>query len=191
MSKSRLDDSQIDLNRSPSHLLHRVLQMALDLFVEEAGPGAVTQRQFAVLAAVAADDGPTQSRLVKATGIDRSTLADMVARMIDKGLLTRERSVKDARANSVGLTDLGRQTLSDMTPKVAASDSRLLAHLSAGKRDGFIKLLREFVRSSEETDASPPETLPKPKKKSDKAAKAPKAEKKKKKKKKLSGDLAL
>jgi len=188
MSKSRLDDSLIDLNRSPSHLLHRVLQMALDLFVEEAGPGAVTQRQFAVLAAVAADEGPTQSRLVKATGIDRSTLADMVARMIDKGLLTRERSVKDARANSVGLTDLGRHTLSDMTPKVAAADSRLLAHLSAGKRDSFIKLLREFIRSGEETQEGTLELPSKPKKKADKA---PKAEKKKKKKKKAANDLAV
>jgi DNA-binding MarR family transcriptional regulator len=188
MSKSRLDDSLIDLNRSPSHLLHRVLQMALDLFVEEAGPGAVTQRQFAVLAAVAADEGPTQSRLVKATGIDRSTLADMVARMIDKGLLTRERSVKDARANSVGLTDLGRHTLSDMTPKVAAADSRLLAHLSAGKRDSFIKLLREFIRSGEETQEGTLELASKPKKKADKA---PKAEKKKKKKKKAANDLAV
>jgi len=188
MSKSRLDDSLIDLNRSPSHLLHRVLQMALDLFVEEAGPGAVTQRQFAVLAAVAADEGPTQSRLVKATGIDRSTLADMVARMIDKGLLTRERSIKDARANSVGLTDLGRHTLSDMTPKVAAADSRLLAHLSAGKRDSFIKLLREFIRSDEETQDGTLELAAKPKKKADKA---PKAEKKKKKKKKAANDLAV
>jgi len=188
MSKSRLDDSLIDLNRSPSHLLHRVLQMALDLFVEEAGPGAVTQRQFAVLAAVAADEGPTQSRLVKATGIDRSTLADMVARMIDKGLLTRERSVKDARANSVGLTDLGRHTLSDMTPKVAAADSRLLAHLSARKRDSFIKLLREFIRSGEETQEGTLELASKPKKKADKA---PKAEKKKKKKKKAANDLAV
>jgi DNA-binding MarR family transcriptional regulator len=190
MSKSRLDDSLIDLNRSPSHLLHRVLQMALDLFVEEAGPGAVTQRQFAVLAAVAvaADEGPTQSRLVKATGIDRSTLADMVARMIDKGLLTRERSVKDARANSVGLTDLGRHTLSDMTPKVAAADSRLLAHLSAGKRDSFIKLLREFIRSGEETQEGTLELASKPKKKADKA---PKAEKKKKKKKKAANDFAV
>ena len=188
MSKSRLDDSLIDLNRSPGHLLHRVLQMALDLFVEEAGPGAVTQRQFAVLAAVAADEGPTQSRLVKATGIDRSTLADMVARMIDKGLLTRERSAKDARANSVGLTDLGRHTLSDMAPKVAAADSRLLAHLSAGKRDSFIKLLREFIKSGEETDESLPDPAAKPKKKADKA---PKAEKKKKKKKKAANDLAI
>ena len=188
MSKSRLDDSLIDLNRSPSHLLHRVLQMALDLFVEEAGPGAVTQRQFAVLAAVAADEGPTQSRLVKATGIDRSTLADMVARMIDKGLLTRERSIKDARANSVGLTDLGRHTLSDMTPKVAAADSRLLAHLSAGKRDSFIKLLREFIRSGEETQDGTLELASRPKKKADKA---PKAEKKKKKKKEAANDLAV
>jgi DNA-binding MarR family transcriptional regulator len=162
--------------------------MALDLFVEEAGPGAVTQRQFAVLAAVAADEGPTQSRLVKATGIDRSTLADMVARMIDKGLLTRERSAKDARANSVGLTDLGRHTLSDMTPKVAAADSRLLAHLSAGKRDSFIKLLREFVRSGEETNEGALVLATKPKKKADKA---PKAEKKKKKKKKAANDLAI
>ena len=188
MPKSRLDDGPIDLNRSPSHLLHRVLQMALDLFVEEAGPGAVTQRQFAVLAAVTADDGPTQSRLVKATGIDRSTLADMVARMIDKGLLTRERSSKDARANSVGLTDLGRHTLSDMTPKVAAADSRLLAHLSAGKRDSFIKLLREFIRSGEETNESALELATKPKKK---AGKTLKTEKKKKKKKKTPNDLAI
>ncbi len=188
MSKLRLDDSPVDLNRSPSHLLHRVLQMALDLFVEEAGPGAVTQRQFAVLAAVAADEGPTQSRLVKATGIDRSTLADMVARMIDKGLLTRERSAKDARANSVGLTDLGRQTLGEMTPKVTAADSRLLAHLSAGKRDSFIKLLRDFIRSSEETDEGAKDPVAKPKKKADKALKA---EKKKKKKKKTANDLAV
>lgn len=188
MSKPRLDDRAIDLNRSPSHLLHRVLQMALDLFVEEAGPGAVTQRQFAVLAAVAADEGPTQSRLVKATGIDRSTLADMVTRMIDRGLLTRERSVKDARANSVGLTDLGRQTLSDMTPKVYAADDRLLAYLSSGKRDSFIKLLREFVRAAEEPSEETPEAITKPKKKSDKP---PKAEKKKKKKKKATNDLAV
>ncbi|MEY4248621.1 MAG: hypothetical protein RJA87_254 [Pseudomonadota bacterium] len=188
MSKSRLGDSLMDLNRSPSHLLHRVLQMALDLFVEEAGPGAVTQRQFAVLAAVAADEGPTQSRLVKATGIDRSTLADMVARMIDKGLLTRERSAKDARANTVGLTDMGRQTLSDMAPKVAAADHRLLAYLSSGKRDSFIKLLRELVRSAEETPEETPEPPTKPKKKSDKASKA---EKRKKKKKKAANDLAI
>ena len=41
------------LERSPSHLLHRVLQLALDIYAEECGEAGVTQRQFAVLAAVA------------------------------------------------------------------------------------------------------------------------------------------
>ena len=63
------------LARSPSHLLHRVLQLALDIYAEESGSGGITQRQFAVLAAVAENQGVTQTGLVRATGIDRSTLA--------------------------------------------------------------------------------------------------------------------
>ena len=73
------------LERSPSHLLHRALQLALDIYAEETGADAVTQRQFAVLTAVMSHEGCTQSDLVKATGIDRSTLAELVARLIGKG----------------------------------------------------------------------------------------------------------
>jgi len=40
------------LGASPSHLMHRVLQLALDIYAEEAGPDGLTQRQFAVLEAV-------------------------------------------------------------------------------------------------------------------------------------------
>src|SRR5690606_32646506 len=91
------------LAESPSHLIHRALQLALDIYAEEAGPEGLTQRQFAVLEAVAARSGLTQTDLVKATGIDRSTLADLVARMTTKGLLERERSALDARAKAVRL----------------------------------------------------------------------------------------
>src|SRR5580658_6450289 len=123
------------LDRSPSHLLHRALQLALDIYAEEAGPDAVTQRQYAVLAAVAAQEGLTQTDLVRATGIDRSTLADLVARMIGKGLLARQRSASDARANVVTLTADGRGALDVAAPKVAAADARILELLPARKRD--------------------------------------------------------
>ncbi len=92
------------LDRSPSHLLHRALQLALDIYAEETGPEAVTQRQYAVLSAVAAQEGLTQTDLVRATGIDRSTLADLVARMIGKGLLARQRSAS-GRAGQHGEPD--------------------------------------------------------------------------------------
>ena len=76
MSKGKRETSG-PLDRSPSHLLHRALQRALDIYAETAGPTAVTQRQFAVLAAVAAHEGLTQADLVRSTGIDRSTLAEL------------------------------------------------------------------------------------------------------------------
>src|SRR5271154_2450692 len=104
------------LERSPSHLLHRALQLALDIYAEETGPDAVTQRQYAVLAAVAAHEGLTQTDLVRSTGIDRSTLADLVARMIGKNLLARQRSASDARANTVSLTAEGRSALDEAAP---------------------------------------------------------------------------
>src|SRR5579871_6243727 len=96
------------LEQSPSHLLHRALQRALDIYVDEFGESGITQRQFAVLAAADEREGATQADLVRITGIDRSTLADMARRMIGKGLLERERSNVDARANAVRLTEEGR-----------------------------------------------------------------------------------
>ena len=56
MAKTKSESSG-PLDKSPSHLLHRALQRALDIYAETAGPTAVTQRQFAVLAAVAAREG--------------------------------------------------------------------------------------------------------------------------------------
>ena len=152
------------LERSPSHLLHRALQLALDIYAEETGPDALTQRQYAVLAAVAAHEGLTQTDLVHATGIDRSTLADLVARMIGKSLIARERSTADARANTVRLTDTGRAALAATGPRVAAADARILNLLPARKRDAFLSVLHEMGRV---TDAAPAaaETASKAKKK--------------------------
>jgi DNA-binding MarR family transcriptional regulator len=164
------------LERSPSHLLHRALQLALDIYAEETGPDALTQRQYAVLAAVAAHEGLTQTDLVHATGIDRSTLADLVARMIGKGLIARERSTSDARANTVSLTDAGRAALNATGPKVAAADERILKLLPSRKRDAFLSVLHGMGG----VETAPAEAAPKVKKKKKakavKIAKPPKAD---------------
>jgi len=164
---------QVDvLARSPSHLLHKVLQLALDIYVEETGKGALTQRQYAVLAAAATVDGASQTDLVNMTGIDRSTLADMVARMIEKGWLGRERSKVDARAKTVRLTDKGAQALKEIAPKVAAADERILSNLVASRRSGFISALGFLADFTGE--AALEEAAAKKKKKADKTAKLPK-----------------
>lgn len=159
------------LEQSPSHLLHRALQRALDIYAEEFGEGGVTQRQFAVLAAADEREGATQADLVRTTGIDRSTLADMARRMIAKGLLERERSNVDARANAVRLTDAGREALAEARPKMAAADGRLLKLISGGgRRTTFIGLLRDLAKVGVEP-------APKSKPQKAKAAKASKPDK--------------
>lgn len=144
-----IPSSTPSLERSPSHLLHRALQLALDIYTVETGPVAITQRQYAVLAAVAANEGLSQTDLVRATGIDRSTLADLVGRMIAKGYLARERSAEDARANTVKLDEAGRAVLDATAPRVAAADQRILELLGAKKRDPFIEALRRLARAGE------------------------------------------
>jgi len=137
---------------SPSHLMHRVLQLALDIYSEEAGADGPTQRQFAVMEAVAAKEGLTQTDLVRATGIDRSTLADLVTRMTAKGLLDRERSTIDARAKAVRLSEAGAELLASARPRVEAADKRIMALLPKGKREGFIELLSDLATAA---DAAP------------------------------------
>ena len=141
MAKTKLEPAG-PLDRSPSHLLHRALQRALDIYAETAGPTAVTQRQYAVLSAVAAREGLTQADLVRSTGIDRSTLAELVARMLGKGLIARERSNEDGRANTVSLTDKGRTALDEAEPRARAADDAILKLVPQGKRGGFLSALR-------------------------------------------------
>jgi MarR family transcriptional regulator, temperature-dependent positive regulator of motility len=184
-TKSGAKSGVAALDQSPSHLLHRALQRALDIYVEEFGESGITQRQFAVLAAADEREGATQADLVRITGIDRSTLADMARRMIAKGLLERERSNVDARANAVRLTDAGRAALADARPKMAAADAKLLKLISGGgRRTTFLSLLRDLAKSAVPETAKPKAEkvkAPKPAKPA-KAAKAHKGGKKAKKK---------
>jgi len=150
MAKTKSAKSASALERSPSHLLHRAVQLALDVYADELGPGAITQRQFAVLAAAAEHDGATQTDLVRLTGIDRSTMAEMAARLIAKGLLERRRSSLDARANAVSLSPAGLAVLEEARPKMAAADARLLKLISGGgRRQAFVGLLQDLIAGAE------------------------------------------
>ncbi len=127
-----------NLNASPSHLLHRAQQMAANHSAAALKSAGITLRQFALLAALSGNDGVSQSDLVNATGIDRSTLADMVARMEDGGLIKRASSKTDARAKSVSLTAKGKKAFDKAAPAVAKADDALFAALPKMKQDALM-----------------------------------------------------
>lgn len=135
------------LERSPLHLLHRAGQCAAEIFQIELGGDDLTPRQYAVLLTVAQNEGLNQTQLVELTGIDRSTLADIVRRMLKKGLLQRRRTRDDARAYSVKLTDQGSRILKAHDPLARRVDERILASLPNSQRDRFLQDLNAIVQA--------------------------------------------
>lgn len=135
------------LERSPLHLLHRVGQCAEDLFQLEMSGIDLTPRQYIVLLTVSKAEGLSQTDLVEKTGIDRSTMADLIRRMLKKGLLQRRRSHEDRRAYSVSLTEEGSRALSAAEPVASRADDRLLVALPAPMAEEFVSSLTTIIRA--------------------------------------------
>lgn len=139
---------------SPAHLLHRAEQCAADIFMRVAPAGLLTPRQYAILAAIQANEGISQTGLVEKTGIDRSTLADIVRRMLEKGLVQRERTTEDARAYAVHLTRKGSDMLRKMRPYAEEVDRQILQSVPEEYRKVFFMMLNGMV-----TDLAGPDTV--------------------------------
>jgi DNA-binding MarR family transcriptional regulator len=137
------------LSASPSHLLRRAEQYAAEIFLR-AGTDGVTLRQTVLLAAIGEAEGASQSDLVSATGIDRSTLAEMMARMEKKGLIARAAAADDGRAKSVKLTRDGRNRLEAALPAMRAVDAALLAALARNRRASFTAALGALADAADD-----------------------------------------
>ena len=165
-----------ELENSASHLLHRAQQIAANRSAASLRAAGITLRQFSVLSAIAELEGVSQSHLVRATGIDRSTLADMAARMERAKLIKRTVSKSDARAKSLSLMAAGRKALAQAAPGVISADRMLMEALPATRRDGFLRALTALTESEEVASKPKPKAkvAPTPKAKKTKAKARPK-----------------
>ena len=160
----RKSNGSFALSESPSHLLKRCAQFFGDLYAHEAGSGELTKQQFTLLAALEHNDGVSQTALVEITGIDRSTLAEMIRRMIERGLLDRERTESDQRANAVRIAVAGKKALRSARTANERVERALLAGLAAADRARLVKMLAIVVAQAEfqEGDSRPGEGRTKP-----------------------------
>jgi DNA-binding MarR family transcriptional regulator len=132
-------------SQSATHLLHRAGQHAEELFARASGELGITARQFIVLAAIDGLDKPSQTTLCDVSGIDRSTLADIVRRLEMRGLIHRQRTKTDARMYAVNVTEEGRSILMRAAPIAREVEEELLAGFSEADREAFKTLLGRIM----------------------------------------------
>ncbi len=105
--------------------IHRAYQIAASEVSEKVE--GISHTQAMVLLAIAENPGTSQTKLVEATGVDRSTLADVVRRLLVRRLVARKRTKEDARAYAVTLTDAGAEKVAEIKKAAKFIDAKLRA----------------------------------------------------------------
>jgi DNA-binding MarR family transcriptional regulator len=131
--------------RQPGFLIRRLHQIHSALFADEAEGLDITPPQYGVLSVVAAQPGLDQSAIAEEIGVDRATLASVVARLEAAGFVRRTVAKTDRRQKLLSLTPRGRTILARMQGPVQRAQERILEPLSPKDREQFLKLLNRLV----------------------------------------------
>jgi DNA-binding MarR family transcriptional regulator len=137
-----LDDVLYD---QPGHLIRRLQQIAVSLFLAEAAAFELTPVQYAALAAIDAYPGIDQASLASSIGFDRSTIGGVLDRLEAKALVTRQATSRDRRVKIVHLTAAGNSMLGKLSEASARAQRRILEPLAPPQRAAFMTMLAEIV----------------------------------------------
>lgn len=138
----------IDLRTHPGHLFRRVQQVHT-MFWGAAVSEEITPPQFAVLNGLAEEPLLDQRTLAERIALDRSTAADVIARLVRRGLVARERDAADGRRNVLRLTGEGASAHEKLVRRTERMIEILLTPLGREERDQLLDLLVRVAESGE------------------------------------------
>ncbi|SDC56615.1 MarR family winged helix-turn-helix transcriptional regulator [Streptomyces prasinopilosus] len=139
----------VDLTTHPGHLARR-LQQAHHLLWNAMVSEEITSPQFAVLNALVAEPGLDQRTVGERVGLDRSTIAEVIGRLLRRDLLDKVRDPRDGRRFLLRLTDDGLRTHRRLAVRTARMNQVLLGPLDADEQAAFLALIRRVADAAEE-----------------------------------------
>jgi DNA-binding MarR family transcriptional regulator len=129
----------------PGHLIRRLQQISVALFLEETGSLGLTTVQYAALNMIREVPNIDQVSLSNMIAFDKTTIVKVLDRLVDKGLITRTRSTTDRRTNHLNATPKGLEVLKQIQPMLDRSDARILAPLGKADQRKFMEMITELV----------------------------------------------
>ena len=108
----------------------------------------ITSPQFAALNALLREPNMDQRTLGSRISLDRSTMAEVVARLSARGLIRGERHASDGRRKTIALTPRGEHALQQLIPRTHRMTERLVSSLGEQERKELLRLLGMVLRST-------------------------------------------
>jgi DNA-binding MarR family transcriptional regulator len=131
-----------DLHAMPGYLIRRIDSRAAAVYERSTGQTELTPRQFGLLLVVFQTGSVTQSNLGAMLHLDRSTLGEMLQRVIDRGLVHRQPLLRDRRTSSISLTAEGETVLLAAVVSARESQATMLAPQPDYLQPVFLKCLQ-------------------------------------------------
>ena len=154
-TKTKTGGSLTSLWERPGYLIRRLHQIHVAIFLEECSAYGITPVQYAVMTALLNNPGADQVTLARDAGIDRTNVADVLARLAQRGLVIREAGRLDRRMRVARLTDEGDRIAREMEHASLSAQAKLIAPLSPEKRDQLMSLMTELVDANNEFSRAP------------------------------------
>ena len=127
------------------HLIRRMNQISVAIFLEETRALGLTTVQYAALNMIDEVPNIDQARLSSMIAFDTTTLVKVLDRLTEKGLITRTRSQTDRRKQLLNATAQGHEVVRRIQPMIDRSEQRILAPLSPSDRRKFMEMLTQLV----------------------------------------------
>ncbi len=147
--------SMTSLWERPGYLIRRLHQIHVAIFLEECAAYNITPVQYAVMTALLNRPDSDQITIAQDAGIDRTNVADVLARLEQRGLVIRRRSDADRRMRIAALTEDGLRITRDMEHASLHAQAKLMEPLSSEKRETLMKLMTELVEANNDFSRAP------------------------------------
>lgn len=137
----------------PGHLVRRLHQICVSVFLNEAEDLNLTSVQFAALKGIERSLGIDQISLARSIAIDRQTASNVLGRLEKRGLI-RKRD-KDKRTKALFLTAAGEKIIRAMADRTERIDELILSPLSKRERAQFLDTLLRLVDTNNRLSRAP------------------------------------
>ncbi|MGF6936045.1 DNA-binding MarR family transcriptional regulator [Paraburkholderia sp. UCT70] len=125
-------------------LVRRAQQRHAAVWLSEVS-AEITSVQYAALEVLHETPGVSQRQLGDKLDVDRSTIADLVARMVRNGQIERADDPVDKRSYVLFLTTAGKKQLSALRPRVEQVERILTERLTASELAQLRRLLSALL----------------------------------------------
>ncbi|MBN3751457.1 MarR family transcriptional regulator [Paraburkholderia sp. Tr-20389] len=122
-------DTPEALSKFTGSLVRRAQQRHVAVWLSEVS-AEITSVQYAALEILQKTPGINQRQLGDELDVDRSTIADLTARLVRNGLVERSDDPDDKRSYVLFLTAAGKKQLATLRPRVEEVERILTAKLS-------------------------------------------------------------